>query len=133
MWGNGRRRWGTQEGPLDAIVSRVRPGVPFVLRLAQADEPPLVAGELRLVLALAGDRALGRIVLDEEVEEGGEDEGKDAHAEEAHEVQESQGTSVDLTIAGESKRDQVGLLSSGPLRLGDCESGQSVGNYGDGL
>ena len=77
--------------PLAATVARVRTGAPSVLLLAQADEPPLVAGELRLVLALAGDFALGRIVLDEEDDEGGEDEGKDARTEEGDEVPQGRG------------------------------------------
>ena len=51
---NGDRSWGTRDIPLErgiAIVARVRTHGPFALRLTQAEEPPLVASEQRLLLA----------------------------------------------------------------------------------
>ena len=51
---NGDRSWGTRDVPLErgiAMVSRVRMHGPFARRLTQVEEPPLVAGELRLLLA----------------------------------------------------------------------------------
>jgi len=60
---------------------------PFALLLIQADDSPLVAGELRLLLA--EHLALIRIVFDEQDEDRSEDEGVTAGAEEGYEVQES--------------------------------------------
>ena len=51
---NGDRSWGTRDLPLEreiAIVARVRTHGPFARLLTQAEELPLVAGELRLLLA----------------------------------------------------------------------------------
>ena len=51
---NGDRSWGTRDIPMDvriAIVARLRTHGPFALLLTQADEQPLIAGELRLLLA----------------------------------------------------------------------------------
>ena len=57
---------------------------PFASPLTQADNPSLVAGELRLLFAF-----VVRIVFNEENVESGEDEGKTAGAEEGYEVLES--------------------------------------------
>ena len=62
---NGDRSWGTRDTPLDgriAIVARLRMHGPFALLLTQADDPPLVAGELRLLST--EHLAVVRIVFD---------------------------------------------------------------------
>ena len=79
-------------------------------------EPPLIAGELRLLLA--EHLAIVRFVFDELAEERSEDGGEIPSAEEGYEVPESRwdvggAERFDLIILGERKSEQVGPLSRG--------------------
>jgi hypothetical protein len=80
---NGDQSSGSSDVPLDGsivIVARVRTHEHFALILTQADESPLVAGELRLLLA--EHPAVFH-------EERSEDEGETTGTEEGCEVRES--------------------------------------------
>ena len=88
---NGGRNWKVHDLPLDgriAVVARVRSCGPFAFFLTQAYEPPLVTGQVRPLLAAKHLSVVG-IVFYQEDEDGGEDEGEAASAEEGYEVPES--------------------------------------------
>ena len=85
------QRWRAHDLPLDgriAVVARVRTSGPLAVLLRQTYEPPLVTGQVRPLLA-AKHLAVVRIVFNKQDEEGCEDEGETASAEEGYEVPKS--------------------------------------------